>query len=54
MMVSMEQNWLIYMMVLGPYGAVLVGTWWYWVSITWYCFELNGPGLISGFYAWIY
>ena len=23
-----------YLVVLGQYGAVLVGTWWYWVSIT--------------------
>ena len=25
-----------YLMVLGQYGAILVVTWWYWVSITWY------------------
>ena len=41
-------------MVLGQYGAVLVGTWWYWVSITWYCLVLSGTGLIKGFYASIY
>ena len=43
-----------YMMVLGQYGAVLVGTWWYWVSITWYCLELSGRGLIWDFNACIY
>ena len=45
--VSMKQNCLIhhntgseegssrqYLVVLGQYGAVLVGNWWYWVSIT--------------------
>ena len=42
----MKQNWLIYddtgsvgggagsyLVVLGQYGALLVGTWWYWISI---------------------
>ena len=24
---------ICYMMVLGQYGAILVGTWWYWISI---------------------
>ena len=28
-----------YLVVLGQYGAVPVGTWWYWVSITLYCLE---------------
>ena len=23
-------------MVLGQYMAILAGTWWYWVSISWY------------------
>ena len=26
-----------YLVVLGQYKAVLVGTWWYWVNIDWYC-----------------
>ena len=26
-----------YLVVLGQYKAVLVGIWWYWVSINWYC-----------------
>ena len=42
------------MVILGQYGAVLVGTWWYWVSITWYCLELSGTGLIWGFNACIH
>ena len=43
-----------YLVVLGQYGAALVGTWWYWVSITWKCLVLSGTGLIKGFYASIY
>ena len=35
-----------YLVVLGQYGAVLVGTWWNWVSITWYCMVLSGNGLV--------
>ena len=30
-----------YLVVMGQYGAVLVGTWWYWVSITWCCLVLK-------------
>ena len=40
-------------MVLGQYGAVLVGTWWYWVSVTWYYRILSGIGLVQRFYACI-
>ena len=43
-----------YLMLLGQYGAILVVTYWYWVSITWYCLVLSGTGLIKGFYASIY
>ena len=25
---------------------VLVGTWWYWVNINWYCLILSGSGLV--------
>ena len=28
-------------MELGQYGAELVGTWWYWVSITWYLHSVS-------------
>ena len=33
---------------------VLVGTWWYWVNINWYCLLLGGSGLVWGFYACLY
>ena len=46
--------WIWYMMVLGQHGAVLVGTWWYWISVTWYCLVLSGTMLLPGFYACIY
>ena len=36
-------------MIRGQYGVVLVGTWWCWVSIIWYCLELSGTGLIWAF-----
>ena len=29
-------------MVLGQYMAILAGTWWYWVIISWYCLVLGG------------
>ena len=35
------------MMVLGQYDAVLAGTLWYWVSITWYCLVLGGTANIK-------
>ena len=63
----MKQNWLIhdntgsveggagyYLVVLGQYGAVLVGTWWYLISVTWYCLVLSGTELVQRFYACIY
>ena len=40
--------------VLGQYGAVLVGTWWHWVSVTWYCLVLSWTGLVQRLYACIY
>ena len=36
------------MMVLGQYGAVLVVTWWYWVSIGWYWSVLDNIGSKQG------
>ena len=36
------------MVVLGQYRAVLVGTWWYWVSIVWYWLIYDGTGLVQG------
>ena len=36
-------------MVLGQYGAIGVGTFWYWASIGWYCSVLCGTGsVLSG------
>ena len=37
------------MVVLGHYDAVLVGIWWYWVSITWYCLVLSGTRSYKAF-----
>ena len=31
-----------YLMVLGQWKAVMVGTWWYWVSRRWYWLVLGG------------
>ena len=44
----------LYLVVLGQYGAVLFGTWWYLVSISWYCLVLGGTGSAKGLYACIY
>ena len=35
-------------MVLGQYGAVLVGTWWYWLKIGWYWLIYDGTGPVEG------
>ena len=32
------------MMVLGQYRAVMVDTWWFWVSIVWYWLIYDGTG----------
>ena len=44
----MGENWLILdgLMILGQYGVVLVDTWWYWVSKTWYCLVSSGTGSV--------
>ena len=51
--------WLIsyiswYLMVLDQYTVLLAGTWWYWVSISWYCLVLGSTGSSKGFFACIY
>ena len=51
---SVEGATGLFLVVLGQYGMVLVGTWWYWVSVTWYCLVLSGTGLVQGFHACIY
>ena len=57
----MEWYWLIYddtgsvdggngwyLAVLGQHGVVLIGTWWYWVSMEWYWLIYNGTGSVEG------
>ena len=39
-------------MVLGQYGIVLVGTWWYWVSRRQLCLVLVGTGSVWGGTGW--
>ena len=45
-------NYMWYQQVLNVLGhmAMLAGTWWYWVSISWYCLILGGTGSALGFY----
>ena len=40
-------------MVLGQYMTILAGTWWYWVSMSWYYLVLSGTGSVMGFYVYI-
>ena len=39
-------------MVLGQYGAVLVGTSWYWVSMERYWLLHDGTGSVEGGTGW--
>ena len=39
-------------MVLGQHGAVLVGTWWYWVSMERYWLIHDGTGSVEGGTGW--
>ena len=39
-------------MVLGQYGAVLVGTGWYWVSMKQYWLIHDGTGSVEGGTGW--
>ena len=61
----MGRNWLVlgetdtacgstgwYLVVLGQYGVVLVGTWWNWVSIGQYWLVLGGTGSVWGGTGW--
>ena len=41
-----------YLMVLGQWKAVLVGTWWYWVSMERYWLVLDGTGSVEGGTGW--
>ena len=40
------------LMVLGQYEAVLVGTWWYWVSRRRYWLVLDGTGSVWSGTGW--
>ena len=42
----------MYVVVLGQYGAVLVGTWWYWVSMGRYWLVLGGTRSVLGGSGW--
>ena len=61
----MKRYWLIYdgtgsveggtgwyLVVLGQWEAVLVGTWWYWVSRRRYWLVLGGTGSVGGSTGW--
>ena len=41
---------------MGQYGAVLVGTWWYWVSIRWYWLIYDGSESVQGgtWWYWVF
>ena len=41
-----------YLVVPGQYGAVLVGTWWYWVSMERYWLIHDGTGSVEGSTVW--
>ena len=41
-----------YLMVLGQWKAVLVGTWWYWVSVEWYWLIYDGAVSVQGGTDW--
>ena len=41
-----------YMMVLGQDRLVLVGTWWYWVSMERYWLICDGTGSVEGGSGW--
>ena len=38
----------LFLVILGQYGAVLVGTWWHWVNIGWYWLIFDGNGSVQG------
>ena len=40
------------MVILGHYGAELVGTMWYWVSIKWYWLIYDGAVSVEGGTGW--
>ena len=40
------------MMVLGQYRAVMVDTWWFWVSMEWYWLIYDDTGSVEGGSGW--
>ena len=48
--VSGSTGWFV--VVMGQYGAVLVGTWWYWGSIGRYWLVCGGNGSVWGSTGW--
>ena len=48
--VSGSTGWFV--VVMGQYGAVLVGTWWYWGSIGRYWLVCGGNGSVWGGTGW--
>ena len=49
---SVEGGTCWYLIVLGQYKAVLVVTWWYWVSVEWYWLIYDGAVSVQGGYGW--
>ena len=41
-----------FLVLLGQFGALLVGTWWYSLSIWWYWLIYDGTGLVEGSSGW--
>ena len=46
--VSVEGGTGFYLVILGQHGAVLIGTWWYWVSMGRYLLVISGTGSVWG------
>ena len=40
------------MVVLGQLGAIMVDTWWYWVSMEWYWLIHDGTGSVEDGTGW--
>ena len=40
------------MMIVGQYRAIMVDTWWFWVSKEWYWVIYDGTGSVDGGNGW--
>ena len=49
---SVWGNTCWYLVVLAQSGAVMVDTWWYWVSMEWYWLIYDGTGSVEGGSGW--